>query len=70
MTTRALNKHIVIRKLILNFLLNFFSPTTNFIVSLSQNLDLLVARRQRLLYANHRNKNCSSKSLKQLRKVA
>lgn len=57
MTNRALTKHIILRKKLLNFLLNYFSPTNRFIVSLSQNLDLLVAKRQKVLYTKHRKRD-------------
>lgn len=57
MTANALKKHIRIRKRLLNFLLNYFSPTNKFIVSLSQNLDMLVTKRQRLIYIRHKNKH-------------
>lgn len=57
MTTKALKKHIRIRKRLLNFLLNYFSPTNKFIVSLSQNLDMLVTKRQRALYIKHKRKH-------------
>lgn len=60
MTNRVLSKHIIIRKKLLNFLLNYFSLTNKFIVYLSQNLDMLVAKRQRVLYMKHIKRTLSS----------
>lgn len=71
MTTNALKKHIRIRKRLLNFLLNYFSPTNKFIVFLSQNLDMLVTKRQRSLYIKHKNKHTDKylKSKTNLQKI-
>ena len=66
MTTKAITKHIQIRKKLLNFLLFFLSPTNKFIVFLSQNLDILVAKRQRVLYNRHKNKHLTLKSNKKI----
>ncbi|SDO77064.1 hypothetical protein SAMN04488529_101374 [Clostridium gasigenes] len=76
MINRSLEKDIIIRKKLLNFLLKFFSPRNRLILYLSQNLDRLVYTRQKILYINHiKNEstpNCLtiSKDLKRLKKIA
>ena len=40
MINRSLEKDIIIRKKLLNFLLKFFSPRNRLILYLSQNLDM------------------------------
>lgn len=57
MTHRELNRKIIIRKLILNFLLNFLSPTRKLIVNLSQDLDNLVVLKQKAIYLRYRKKS-------------
>lgn len=62
MYTKILKTHIKIGKKLLNFLLNYFSPNNKFIIFISQNLDILVAKRQLLIYINHKNNNSKYKS--------
>lgn len=76
MINRSLEKDIIIRKKLLNFLLKFFSPRNRLILYLSQNLDRLVYTSQKILYINHiKNEstpNCLTiyKDLKRLKKIA
>lgn len=76
MINRSLEKDIIIRKNLLNFLLKFFSPRNRLILYLSQNLDRLVYTSQKILYINHiKNESTPnwltiSKDLKRLKKIA
>lgn len=57
MTTKVLSNNIKVRKKLLNFLLNYLLPSNKFIIYLSQNLDMLVSKRQQSLYVKHKNKH-------------
>ena len=76
MSCKYLNRNIIIRKKLLNFILNYLSPTNKFIVSVSQNLDTLLTKRQKLLYLKYKNRqsnsivNSSESKLNLLRKIA
>ena len=76
MINRSLEKDIIIRKKLLNFLLKFFSPRNRLILYLSQNLDRLVYTSQKILYINHIKNESNpnwltiSKDLKRLKKIA
>ena len=50
-----LNKKINRRKMLLNFLLNFFSPTTFIMVMLSKNLDKFVSESQKRILNQYEN---------------
>lgn len=50
MTKKKITQKINNRKLLLNFLLNYFSPSNRFIIYLSQNLDKHVSTYQSYLY--------------------
>lgn len=77
MTNRDLNRNIIIRKHILNFMLNYLSPTNKLVVFLSQNLDMLVLKKQICIYKRYKKKysnlysqNKSSKNNNITQKIA
>lgn len=74
MTNRVLVKQIAIRKRLLNLLLLCLSPGNKFIIYLSQNLDMLVAKKQNLIYTNHKKRVLSSnfkyKQIESFKKIA
>ncbi|AYE35358.1 hypothetical protein CP523_13490 [Clostridium septicum] len=47
------NNKITYRKLLLNFLLKYLSPTNPIIIYVSQNLDKLIVDSQKTIYENH-----------------
>lgn len=55
-------RQIIIKKIILNFLLNYLSPTNKFIVYLSQNLDKLISKSQKNIYIKYTKKHLRSNS--------
>ena len=57
-----LKGNIIFRKHLLNLLLLFFSPSTKFMIGLSQNLDkFIVLYQKELIYAyNHKQHNSKS----------
>ncbi|MPQ43278.1 hypothetical protein [Clostridium tarantellae] len=48
MTLKSLHKKIKRRKLLLNILLTYFKPTNKFIVFLSEDLDILILKAQKI----------------------
>ncbi|GAB6167654.1 hypothetical protein JCM1393_01140 [Clostridium carnis] len=65
--TKSHKKQILIKKAILNYLLNYFSPTNRLIIYLSQDLDKIVSKYQKHIYVKYQRRNCLSRPL---RKVA
>ncbi|ERK29812.1 hypothetical protein [Clostridium intestinale] len=51
-----LNRKIIIKRALLNFLLKFFLPTNRMVLNLSQSLDKSVSLRQNQLYKTYKNK--------------
>jgi len=58
--------NILFRRHLLNLLLLFFSPTTKFIVALSQNLDKFIVLYQKELISSYNHKQHNSKSVNEI----
>ena len=58
--------NILFRKHLLNLLLLFFSPTTKFMVALSQNLDKFIVLYQKELISSYNHKQHNSKSVNEI----
>jgi hypothetical protein len=58
--------NILFRKHLLNLLLLFFSPTTKFIVALSQDLDKFIVLYQKELISSYNHKQHNSKSVNEI----
>jgi len=58
--------NILFRKHLLNLLLLFFSPTTKFMVALSQNLDKFIVLYQKELISAYKHKRHNSKSVNEI----
>ena len=58
--------NILFRKHLLNLLLLFFSPTTKFMVALSQNLDKFIVLYQKELITAYNHKQHNSKSVNEI----
>lgn len=58
--------NILFRKHLLNLLLLFFSPSTNFMISLSQNLDKFIVLYQKELISAYNHKQHNSESVKEI----
>ena len=58
--------NILFRKHLLNLLLLFFSPTTKFMVALSQNLDKFIVLYQKELVYAYDHKQNNSKSVNEI----
>jgi hypothetical protein len=61
MYSYRLEKKIIRRKILLNFVLNFLSPTNILVIKLSENLDKLVVMQQKHLLKKYLGKNCLGK---------
>jgi len=57
---------ILFRKHLINLLLLFFSPTTKFMVALSQNLDKFIVLYQKELISEYNHKENNSKSVNEI----
>ncbi|MBP1888942.1 hypothetical protein J2Z53_000521 [Clostridium moniliforme] len=66
MSIKKLNKRIKNRKLLLNILLKFISPSNKFIIKLSQNLDKDISRYQVFMYKLHLKKLKRRNTIKSL----
>lgn len=58
--------NILLRKHLLNLLLLFFSPSTKFMIALSQNLDKFIVLYQKELFSSYNHKEHTSKSIKEV----
>jgi hypothetical protein len=58
--------NILFRKHLINLLLLFFSPTTKFMVALSQNLDKFIVLYQKELISEYNHKENNSKSVNEI----
>ncbi len=58
--------NILFRKHLLNLLLLFFSPSTKFMIALSQNLDKFIVLYQKELISLYNHKQHNSKSIKEV----
>ncbi|OOM73921.1 hypothetical protein CLPUN_42760 [Clostridium puniceum] len=58
--------NILLRKHLLNLLLLFFSPSTKFMIALSQNLDKFIVLYQKELFSSFNHKQNNSKSVKEV----
>ncbi|GKU25576.1 hypothetical protein CFOLD11_24020 [Clostridium folliculivorans] len=69
MYSYKLEKKIIRRKFLLNFVLNFLSPTNILVIKLSENLDKLIVKQQKYLLKKHLGKsNLGKKRLRGLYK--
>lgn len=66
MKIKALSIRIKKRKMLLNFLLKYFSPTNFLMVKLSQNLDTHIAYYQHYLSRRHNNRRTKPKEERRL----
>lgn len=57
MYSYRLEKKIIRRKFLLNFVLNFLSPTNILVIKLSENLDKLIVMQQKHLLKKYLGKN-------------
>jgi len=61
-----LKGNIIFRKHLLNLLLLFFSPSTRFMIALSQNLDKFIVLYQQELISIYNHKQHNSKSVNEI----
>lgn len=66
---KSYRDQILLRKVFLNILLNYLSPTNFLVVYISQDLDKLVSKSQKQIYSRYLNRNRNKKYLK-IRNVA
>ncbi|GFP75033.1 hypothetical protein [Clostridium fungisolvens] len=57
MYSYRLEKKIIRRKILLNFILNFLSPTNILVIKLSENLDKLIVKQQKYLLKKYLGKS-------------
>ena len=59
-------KRLRMKKALLNFLLNYLSPNNRLVVYISQDLDKLINKYQKMIYVKYIRKNVSSNTLKKV----